>query len=132
MRRPAPFPTARGPMGRPAARRLPPAEEVEERESLEGASLEVEESLEVLDETRLRPPPVPVDRDDEAERIVEDRIRAAEQRNRPHLEADHRSFHERVMQQRAVEPAGRPKRGLADLRSAIVWREILGPPKALE
>ena len=101
----------------------------------ETVPVEVGSSLEILDETRLRPPPVPVDQDDDAEAIVQARIRAAEMRNRPHLEVDHRSFHERVMQQaaKATPPGGEAARkGRERLRAAIVWREILGPPKAFE
>jgi len=130
------LPASRGPMGRPAKQRLPSAEEVEVRETWdETVPVEVGSSLEILDETRLRPPPVPVDQDDDAEAIVQARIRAAEMRNRPHLEVDHRSFHERVMQQAAQTPAPpgeAERRGRARLRAAVVWREILGPPKAFE
>ena len=130
------LPAERGPMGRQAQRKLPPAEEVEVRETWdEQVPAEVEGSLENLDETRFRPPPVPVDQDDEAEAIAGARIRAAEMRNRPHVEADHLSFHERVMQQAATTPPARAegaKRGRERLRAAIIWREILGPPKAFE
>jgi hypothetical protein len=130
------LPAERGPMGRQAQRKLPPAEEVEVRETWdEQVPAEVAGSLENLDETRFRPPPVPVDQDDEAEAIAGARIRAAEMRNRPHLEVDHRSFHERVMQQAAKAPppgveAARKER--ERLRAAVIWREILGPPKAFE
>jgi hypothetical protein len=123
----------RGPVGRPATRALPSAEEVEVRETWEeGVSLEVEESLEILDETRLRPPPVPVDHDNEAEGIVEARIRAAELRNRSHSEADHRSFHERMTQPAAPAQPVQAARKKTRLQQAIIWREILGPPKAFE
>lgn len=124
---------ARGPLGRKAGRELPQAEEVEVRQTWEGStSLEVGESLEVLDETRLRPPPVPVDRDDEAEGIAEARLRSMETRNRSHSEADHVSFHERITRQAPPVQAAQPEKGNARLRQAIIWREILGPPKAFE
>ena len=130
------LPGERGPLGRHAQRGLPPAEEVEVRETWDDEPpSEVGTSMEVLDEARLRPPPVPVDQDDAAEAIVSARIRAAEMRNRPHLEVDHRSFHERVMQQAAkAPPPGREaaRQGREHLRAAIIWREILGPPKAFE
>jgi hypothetical protein len=129
------LPGARGPMGRPAQRRLPSAEEVEVRQTWDDeVPTEAGQSLEILDESRLRPPPVPVDQDDDAEELVRDRIRAAELRNRPHLEVDHRSFHERVMQQAVPAPAPPPRsqKGRDLLRTAIIWREILGPPKAFE
>jgi len=124
---------ARGPLGREATRELPPAEEVEVRSTWEGSgSLEVDESLDVLDDTRLRPPPVPVDRDDEAERVVEARLRAAERRDRTHTEADHRSFHDRITEPAAPAAPVQAGKGSARLRQAIIWREILGPPKAFE
>ncbi|MDH5284182.1 MAG: hypothetical protein OEW80_09895 [Gemmatimonadota bacterium] len=123
----------RGPVGRPGTHPLPSAEEVEVRETWEeGRSLEVEESLEILDETRLRPPPVPVDRDDEAEGVVEARIRAAELRNRSHSEADHRSFHERMTQPAAPAQLVQAARKHTRLQQAIIWREILGPPRAFD
>ena len=129
------LPGARGPMGRPAQRRLPAAEEVEVRRTWDDeVPAEIESSLDILDESRLRPPPVPVDQDDDAEELVRARIRAAELRNRPHLEVDHRSFHERVMDQAAPAPGPPPRgqKGRDLLRTAIIWREILGPPKAFE
>jgi len=126
----------RGPMGRHAQRSLPSAEEVEVRETWDDAPpSEGGTSLEILEEPRLRPPPVPVDQDDAAEEVARARVRAAELRNRPHVEADHVSFHERVMQQaaKATPPGGEAARkGRERLRAAIVWREILGPPKAFE
>lgn len=124
--------TDRGPMGRRGPRRLEDAEDVEVRTSLEdGGSLEVEESLEVLDETRLRPPRKVVDSDDAAAAVVRRRIEAAEARNRPLNEADHQAFHKRLA---AGDGPRAPvtRHSSARLREALVWREILGPPKALE
>ena len=124
--------TGRGPLGRTAPERLPSAEEVEERSTLEGVSLEVKESLEILDDARLRPVPVPIDRDDGVERVVEARIKAAGLRDQSHTEADHRSFHERMVQNPdLIKPVEGPI-GRTRLRTAIIWREILGPPKAFE
>jgi hypothetical protein len=119
-------------MGRQGTKRLEDAEDVEVRTSLEeGVSLEVEESLEVLDETRLRPPRKVVDSDDAAAAVVRRRIEAAEARNRPLNEADHRAFHQRLAA--GDTPQGAVARySSAKLREALVWREILGPPKALE
>lgn len=71
------------------------------------------------------------DQDDSAEAIVQARIDAAEARNRAFSEEDHESFHERFMQGDA--PAGAPVRHTNQrLREALIWREILGPPKAFE
>lgn len=129
-----------GPMGRHGKRALEPHEDVEERQSYDDAgSLEVEESLEVLDETRLRPARPERDHDQEAEAIVEQRVKAAMSRNRAHTEQDHREFHERVtsgeiggaQSEAAKAAAAQAKTRASNLRRAIVWREILGPPKAL-
>lgn len=124
--------TERGPLGRRGRSRLESAEEVEERTSLEDqGSLEVAESLEILDETRLRPARRVVDSDDSAEAVVQRRIAAAEARNRPRTDADHRDFHQRLAQGEAAAGAAQ-RHPTQRLRDAFVWREILGPPKALE
>jgi hypothetical protein len=119
----------RGPMGRRGRARLPDAEEVEDLTSLEGASLEVPESLENFDEVHRRRPMV--DHDAEAEAIVQRRIDAARTRDREHREVDHQAFHARI---RGDEPQpGKERRHSVNrLREAMVWREILGPPKGLE
>lgn len=123
----------RGPLGRHSRTGLTGAEEVEVRTTWEDqGSLEVEESLEVLDETRLRPPRVEYDADEGAEELVRQRIQAAEARNRPLTESDHQSFHQR-MQKAEVKAAAPVARFPAQrLRDAFIWREVLGPPKALE
>lgn len=137
-RRQPPPVTEGGPLGRQGKRRLESHEEVEERQSYdEGRSLEVEESLEVLDDTRFQPLST-LDHDDEAEAIVQRRVKAAELRNRAHSEQDHRDFHKRVTggeigseAEAAKAAAAQAKTRASNLRRAVVWREILGPPKAL-
>jgi hypothetical protein len=117
-------PTTEGPIGRRSASPLPSAEEVEERESLE-----VEEEVRNLETVERRPARREVDFDDEAEQIVQRRIRAAQERDRALSKADHQVFDAGI---RAVPDAtrvARPK--LESLRQAIVWREILGPPVSL-
>jgi hypothetical protein len=117
---------AGGPSGRPSSTQLPEAEDVEERHSLEVAP-EVE-SLEV--EVR-RPERVRVDRDDEAEAVEGRRVAAAAERAGSLTSADHQTFDKRIR----AEPADHTAvRGFTakQLRDAVVWREILGPPKALE
>jgi hypothetical protein len=70
-----------------------------------------------------------VDFDDEAEMIVQRRIREAQERDRALSKVDHQAFDSRI---RAVADATRVARPKLDsLRRAIVWREILGPPVAL-
>jgi hypothetical protein len=116
---------AAGPRGRPASARLPPAEEVEER-----GSLETMPEARSLEEGVRRPERTVVDADDEAEAIVARRIAASEANARPLAAADHQVFDARVRQ----EPADATATGgysMRRLRSAVVWREILGPPVSL-
>jgi len=116
---------------RPTARTLPPSrtqlpgKPARNTESLvplsEGQSLEV-------DAARAERPVE--DLDDEAERVVEQRRAAAEANLRPLSEADHRVFDERIRQEASDKTAVRaftPKQ----LREAVIWREILGPPVSL-
>jgi hypothetical protein len=93
----------RGPLGRVAKTRLESAGDVEVR----------------------------ISADEQAEGVVQQRLREVAARNRPLAEADHQAFDQQV---RAGEgPPGATRRYTADqLRQALVWREILGPPKALE
>jgi hypothetical protein len=121
-------PTQSGPMGRKGRMELASAEEVEERTILEGESLEQPESLENFDDVHRRR--AVIDQDDEAEAIVQRRIQAAEARNRELQATDHRAFDARIRQ---GEPAGTPRQPRPfRLKDAVVWREILGPPKGLE
>jgi hypothetical protein len=114
-----------GPVGRAPDRRLPPAEEVEEP-----ASLEVAPEVQSLERDPKRQARVEVDQDDEAERIVARRMAAAEAQGKSLTKADHRAFDERIRQEAADKTAtnGYTTR---QLRDAVVWREILGPPVSL-
>jgi hypothetical protein len=85
------------------------------------------ESPEVVQHRRLREE---IDQDDAAEAVVQRRIREAEARNRPHAVADHKAFDQRIRAEEAAGPRALP-RG-EQLRQAMIWKEILGPPKALE
>lgn len=116
---------AAGPRGRPASVRLPPAEEVEERGSLE--TMPERGSLE--GDVR-RPERRVVDSDDEAEAIAARRIAAAEANTRPLAAADHLAFDARIREEPADATATRAN-SIRRLRNAVVWREILGPPLAL-
>ena len=89
-----------GPLGRAPDRRLPPAEEVEERESLEVAP-----EVQSLERDPKRQARVEVDQDDGAERIVAQRMAAAEAQGRPLTKADHRAFDERIRQEAADKTA---------------------------
>ncbi len=119
--------TERGPVGRRARAALPSAEEVEERESLE-----VEPQVVSYDElVGSRPARAVEDLDETAEAVVRRRIAEAEARNREHRPANHEAFHQKIAAD-AGAPMAPPRLSPAQLRSALVWREILGPPKAEE
>ena len=120
--RPAPSSRAPVPAPRPPAPSLPGAEEVEERESLEEPARVV--SLETDVPRRGRPV---YDQDTGAEELVRRRIEAARTRDRAHTRADHQAFDARIRQEPADHTAVR-RYTQAQLRDAIVWREILGPP----
>lgn len=116
---------ARGPGGRMPDRRLPSAEEVEERTSLEAAP-----EVRSLEDEPARGERAVVDQDDEAERVAERRRAAAEANLAPLGAADHRAFDQRVRQEPADKTATRAYT-MKQLRGAVVWREILGPPVSL-
>ena len=118
-------PVGRPPAPRPAAPPPPAAEEVEERESLETEPLVVS-----LESIVARPERAQVSQDDGAERLVARRIAAAEARSGAHTRVDHTAFDQRIRQEPADATRVR-EASLDQLRRAIVWREILGPPLAL-
>ena len=101
---------------------LPDEENVEERESLE-----VPERVVSLETEVKRPARVRYDQDSGAEDLVRRRIAAAETRSGALSKADHKAFDARIRQEPADHTAVRHYTR-AQLRDAIVWREILGPP----
>jgi hypothetical protein len=117
---------AGGGQTRPAARlpapALPDDEDVEERDSLE-----VPERLVSLEREVRRPGRVEYDQDSGAEDLVRRRIAAAEARSGPLRKTDHKAFDARIRQEPADHTAVR-RYTPAQLRDAMVWREILGPP----
>lgn len=131
-RRPLVVQDERGPLGRQAPTRLPSAEEVEVRTSLdEGRSFEDPEALEGFDVDRSHRTRRLVDTDDEAEVIVQQRLKAIQARNQQHMDADHHAFDQKIRAEGSAAPPA--LRFTTDrLREAFVWREILGPPKGLE
>lgn len=102
----------------------------EERESLE-----VEPEVVSVETAPSRPRRVIVDQDDQASATVARRIKEAEARSAAQTPADHRKFDERIRR----EPADRTAVAVAavstytpdQLKNAVVWRELLGPPIAL-
>ena len=112
---------------RPATAKLPtttpPVEEdVEERESLE-----VPEQVVSLEADVQRGPRAVHDQDSEAEAIAQRRIEAARARDRALGKADHKAFDARIREEAADHTAVR-RYTPAQLRDAVVWREILGRP----
>jgi hypothetical protein len=104
---------------------LPPREDVEE-----AASLEVEPEVRTLEgevrrETRRR-----VDQDDDAADIEARRIQAAAARDHARTRADHVAFDKQIREEPADHTATRGYT-TQQLRDAVVWREILGPPVGL-
>jgi hypothetical protein len=113
-----------GPVGRTARERLPEAEDVEERGSLEEEPQAV--SLETLED---RLPRSVTDFDDEAQAVLEQRLAVAEARTTGRTLQDHRRFDQSIRTQ--APAAAPPVRKRPPLRQALVWREILGPPVSL-
>jgi hypothetical protein len=114
--------TVERPTARPPLAPLPDDEEVEERESLERPERVISLETEVK-----RPARIVYDQDTDAEALVQRRIAAGEARSRAHTRADHKAFDARIRQEPADHTAVR-RYTRAQLRHAIVWREILGPP----
>jgi len=100
---------------------LPSALEVEDRESLEVAGVEAAAA--------------PEDQDEQAERLVAQRLKEVEARNRELTDSEYTEF-ERKIRQEGSQPATvrespKPRYSAQQLRDAFVWREILGPPVGL-
>jgi hypothetical protein len=124
-RMPAPQ-TAPPPLGRPASRPLPEAEDLEDRESLEAEP--VVESLEA--EVR-RPERGARDWLRQAEDRERARIAAVEGRDRMPHKARHEEFDRRIRPPQPAAASG-PVAGrltTAQIRQAFIWGEILGRPR---
>lgn len=123
------------------ARRFPEAERTDRigkatrsewpEEWEETVSLEVEErSVSLEAEVGDRTPRVRVDHDALAEDIVRGRKESAASRDGAIGPADHRAFDEQIRKgEGAVAAPGGI--AIADMRKAIVWRELLGPPVSM-
>ena len=114
-----------GPAGRPASFPLPDEEEVEERKSLEG-----EPEVVSLEQEARRAPRREFTQDADAEQLVARRITAASVRDATRTKADHVKFDSQIRQEPAEHTATRVYT-TEELRQAVVWREILGPPVSL-
>jgi hypothetical protein len=111
-----------GSAGRREHMELPGAEEVEERESLEQEPEVVSLEQEVRRTSRRE-----YTQDEGAEKLVQQRIAAAAARDTARTRPDHLEFDQRIRQEPADHTAvvGYTAK---QLRDAVVWREILGPP----
>jgi hypothetical protein len=96
-------------------------EEVEQRESLESEPEVVSLEQEVRRASRRE-----YTQDEDAEKLVQKRIAAAS-RDAARSKADHLEF-DRQIRQEPAEHTGTPAYTTKQLRDAVVWREILGPP----
>jgi hypothetical protein len=119
---------AQGGPTRPQARlpesyeQAPDDEDVEERESLE-----TEPEVVSLEQEVRRPSRREYTQDEGAEQLVRQRITAAASRDTARTKADHLQFDQRIREEPA-EHTGTRGYSAKQLRDAIVWREILGPP----
>jgi hypothetical protein len=114
-----------GPSGRPASFPLPDAEEFEER-----ASLEAEPEVVSLERDVRRAPRHEFTQDEGAEQLVARRITAASVRDAARTKLDHPKLDNQIRQEPADHTATRAYTA-EQLRHAVVWREILGPPASL-
>lgn len=111
-----------GPLGRQTQLPLPDDEDVEERQSLEH-----EPEIVTLEEEVRRPARREYTQDADAEQLVQKRILAAAARDTARTKAEHQEFDQRIRKEPADKTAT-PGYTTKQLRDAIVWREILGPP----
>ncbi len=116
---------ASGPLGRTPDHRLPSAEEVEEVESVEGTP-----RVQTLETAPVRTERSMLDQDDQAELVVAERLKSAQARSTPRTRANHQVFDARIRQEAADKTATRVY-AIQQLRDAVIWREILGPPLSL-
>jgi hypothetical protein len=112
---------------RPGPARLPVPPAAEEEDVEERDSLEEPERVVSLETDVSRPKRPEYDQDTEAEAIAQRRIDAARARDRALGKADHKAFDAKVRQE-VADHTGVRRYTPAQLRDAVVWREILGPP----
>lgn len=97
----------------------------------ETTSLETEPEIRSL-EIDLPPKQRPlIDRDEEIEAVVSQRIEAAELRDRPTTAADHQAFDAKIRRKAPQQAPSAEDVRHANLRQAVLWNEILGKPKSL-
>ena len=97
-------------------------EEIEERQSLES-----EPQVVSLEQEVRRPAREAYTQDADADQLLQRRATAAAARDTARSGADHLQFDERIRKEAADKTSTRGYTA-KQLRDAIVWREILGPP----
>ena len=107
---------------RHAGEPLPDDEDVEERQTLES-----EPEIVSLEQEVRRPSRREFTQDADVEQLVLRRITAAATRDTARSKADHVQFDERLRKEPADQTSTRGYTA-KQLRDAVVWREILGPP----
>jgi hypothetical protein len=111
-----------GPAGRRAPVPLRPPEAVKDAERPE-----VSAEAESLETDARRPERATVDQDEQAEQVIARRAASAAARSGPLTRADHQAFDRQIRQEPADHTAVRGPTP-QQLRDAVIWREILGPP----
>ncbi len=110
-------------------RRFPEEQEYEEIEDLRSSEIErIPVSIETVPE---REPIRIISLDEQSELVAEARRRAAAERNRAWQMSDHREFHQRIDPVEKAVADGTAVRRRAELRRAMIWREVLDKPVAL-
>ncbi len=77
----------------------------------------------------------PVDRAAEVQALERQRLAVADARNRELTDADHAAFEAKIRardERTASSPAAAPGLTARQLRDAVLWQEILGPPRGLQ
>jgi hypothetical protein len=114
-----------GSTSRPVRFPLPEAEEVEDRESLES-----EPQVMSLEQDVRRAARQEFTQDAGVEELVARRIKAASARDSARTKVDHVQLDSQIRQEPADHTATRGYTA-QELRRAVVWREILGPPVSI-
>jgi hypothetical protein len=109
--------------GRPTAGTLPRVEQGERRQSLE-----VEPRVESLEAAPHRAERVAVDQDDAAEQVIARRAAATTARSAVRTPARGSPQLDPRLQQQAADRTATRALTPQQLRDAVIWREILGPP----
>lgn len=109
------------------APQLPSADDGEEEDVEDRRSLEEPARVVSLEHEVDRPRRAVYDHDSEAAALARRRVEAARSRDRALSKADHKAFDARIRQEVADHTAV-SRYTPEQLRNAVIWREILGPP----